>query len=315
MFPIVEARFLAPDVKLFRIEAPRVARKRLAGQFVIVRIQEEGERIPLTIADSSAADGTVTLIVQGVGKTTKQMNRLSRGDALLDLVGPLGKPTEVERFGTVAMVGGGVGTAIAWPSAVALQQAGNRVISIVGARTSDLLILEDEMKAVSDLLNVVVGKTVTIDELFEEEGFDAVFIATGAGLPRFLGVPGEHLNGVCSANEFLTRVNLMKAWPVEPDPRLRIRNAARRGHRGGRHLGQPDRAVLDAGPRHDPQGLHRGEPGNAPHLEERRLRGRRHRDRSGHRDPRHGSGEEGRPLRGRLPALGGVGGPGSWVAG
>jgi len=154
MFPIFEARFLAPDVKLFRIEAPRVARKRLAGQFVIVRIHEEGERIPLTIADSSAADGTVTLIVQGVGKTTKRMNRLEAGDALLDLVGPLGKPTEVERFGTVAVVGGGVGTAIAYPSAVALQQAGNRVISIVGARTSDLLILEDEMKAVSDLLIV-----------------------------------------------------------------------------------------------------------------------------------------------------------------
>ncbi|MFL6198161.1 MAG: sulfide/dihydroorotate dehydrogenase-like FAD/NAD-binding protein [Thermoanaerobaculia bacterium] len=154
MFPIVEARFLAPDVKLFRIEAPRVARKRLAGQFVIVRIQEEGERIPLTLADSSAADGTVTLIVQGVGKTTKRMNRLEAGDALLDLVGPLGKPTEVERFGTVAVVGGGVGTAIAYPSAVALQQAGNRVISIVGARTSGLLILEDEMRAVSDLLIV-----------------------------------------------------------------------------------------------------------------------------------------------------------------
>lgn len=154
MFPIVEARFLAPDVKLFRIEAPRVARKRLAGQFVIVRIHEEGERIPLTIADSSLADGTVTLIVQGVGKTTKLMNRLGRGDALLDLVGPLGKPTEIERFGTVAVVGGGVGTAIAYPSAVALKKAGNRVVSILGARTADLLILEEEMNAVSDLLIV-----------------------------------------------------------------------------------------------------------------------------------------------------------------
>jgi len=154
MFPIVEARFLSPDVKLFRIEAPRVARKRLAGQFVIVRIHEEGERIPLTIADSSIEDGTVTLIVQGVGKTTKLMNRLSAGDALLDLAGPLGKPTEIERFGTVAVVGGGVGTAIAYPIAVALEQAGNRVISILGARTSNLLILEDELSAVSDLLIV-----------------------------------------------------------------------------------------------------------------------------------------------------------------
>ena len=154
MFPIVEARFLAPDVKLFRIEAPRVARKRQAGQFVIVRVHEEGERIPLTIADSSLDDGTVTLIVQGVGKTTKRMNRLEKGDALLDLVGPLGKATEIERFGTVAVVGGGVGTAIAYPSAVALKKAGNRVISIVGARSWDLLILEEEMNAVSDLLIV-----------------------------------------------------------------------------------------------------------------------------------------------------------------
>jgi ferredoxin/flavodoxin---NADP+ reductase len=154
MFPILEARFLAPDVKLFRIAAPRVARKRRPGQFVIVRVHEEGERIPLTIADSSTADGTVTLIVQGIGKTTKLMNRLQAGDALLDLVGPLGKPTEVERFGTVAVVGGGVGAAIAYPSAVALKQAGNRVVTILGVRSWDLLVLEEELGAVSDLLIV-----------------------------------------------------------------------------------------------------------------------------------------------------------------
>jgi ferredoxin/flavodoxin---NADP+ reductase len=154
MFPILEARFLAPDVKLFRIAAPRIARKRRPGQFVIVRVHEEGERIPLTIADSSTADGSVTLIVQGIGKTTKLMNLLDAGDALLDVVGPLGKPTEVERFGTVAVVGGGVGAAIAYPSAVALKQAGNRVITILGARSWDLLILEEELGAVSDLLIV-----------------------------------------------------------------------------------------------------------------------------------------------------------------
>ncbi len=154
MFPIVEARFLAPDVKLFRIEAPRVARKRKPGQFVIVRIHEEGERIPLTIADSSTEDETVTLIVQGIGKTTKLMNLLEAGDSLLDLVGPLGRPTDVERFGTVVVVGGGVGAAIAYPSAVALKKAGNRVITILGARSRDLLILEEELGAVSDLLIV-----------------------------------------------------------------------------------------------------------------------------------------------------------------
>ena len=205
MFPIVEARFLAPDVKLFRIEAPRVARKRLAGQFVIVRIHEEGERIPLTIADSSTEDGTVTLIVQGVGKTTKQMNRLEAGDALLDLVGPLGKPTEVERFGTVVIVGGGVGTAIAWPSAVALQQEGNRVISILGARTADLLILEEEMSAVSDLLIVTTDDgsrglhgfvTQALAERIAAEPIDRVYaigpipmMKAVAEVTRPLGIP------------------------------------------------------------------------------------------------------------------------------
>ena len=153
MFPIVEARFLAPEVKLFRIAAPRIAKKRRAGQFVIVRLHQDGERIPLTIA-GSAADGTITLIVQGVGKTTKLMNRLVAGDSVLDVAGPLGRPSEVELFGTVAVLGGGVGTAIAYPTAVALQQAGNRVIGILGARTRSLLILEAEMGAVCDRLLV-----------------------------------------------------------------------------------------------------------------------------------------------------------------
>ena len=128
MFPIVEARFLAPQVKLFRLTAPRIARKRQAGQFVIVRLHEQGERIPLTIAGSDPEAGTITLIVQGIGKTTKLLNCLEVGDALLDVVGPLGQPSEVERFGTVAVVGGGVGTAIAYPTAVAFKAAGNRVL-------------------------------------------------------------------------------------------------------------------------------------------------------------------------------------------
>jgi ferredoxin--NADP+ reductase len=153
-FPIVEARFLAPEVKLLRIRAPRIARKRQAGQFVIVRLHERGERIPLTIAGSSAAEGTITLIVQGIGKTTKLMNLLAAGDEILDVVGPLGQPSEVALFGTVAVVGGGVGTAIAYPTAVAFKEAGNRVVGILGARTRELLILEQEMGAVCDRLIV-----------------------------------------------------------------------------------------------------------------------------------------------------------------
>jgi len=165
MFEILEARFLAPDVKLFRIQAPRVARKRQAGQFVILRIHDRGERIPITIADSSAQRGDITIVVQGIGKTTKLLNRLEAGDEVRDVVGPLGKPSEVENFGTACVIGGGVGAAIAYPTAVALKKAGNRVVSILGGRTRDLVVLEDELRAASDALYVT-----TDDGSYGEKG-------------------------------------------------------------------------------------------------------------------------------------------------
>ena len=154
MYLIHEARFLAPDVKLFRIEAPRVARKRRAGQFVILRVHDQGERIPITIADSDAERGDITIVVQGIGKTTKLLNSLETGDSILDVVGPLGKPSEVEDFGTAVVIGGGVGAAIAYPTAVALKNAGNRVISILGGRNRELVVLEDEIRAASDVVYV-----------------------------------------------------------------------------------------------------------------------------------------------------------------
>jgi ferredoxin--NADP+ reductase len=154
MFQIVEAKFLAPDIKRFVIEAPRIARKRQAGQFVIVRVYSRGERIPLTIADGDPVRGTITLIVQGIGKTTKLMNMLGPGDALLDVVGPLGKPSEVKNFGTVVVIGGGVGAAIAYPTARALHEAGNHVIAILGGRSRDLVILEPEIRAISDEVHI-----------------------------------------------------------------------------------------------------------------------------------------------------------------
>jgi ferredoxin--NADP+ reductase len=147
MFRIRSAEFLAPEVKRFEVDAPRIARKQQPGQFVIVRVYDHGERIPLTIADSDGAKGAITLIVQGIGKTTKLMNSLEAGDALLDVVGPLGRASEVERFGTAVVIGGGVGAAIAYPTARALRNAGNRVIVVLGARTGALLILEAEMRA------------------------------------------------------------------------------------------------------------------------------------------------------------------------
>lgn len=166
MFAIQEARQLAPHIKLFRIEAPRIARKRQAGQFVIVRVHDHGERIPLTIADSDIESGTITIVVQGAGKTTKLLNRLTTGDTILDVVGPLGMPSEVKLFGTVVVIGGGVGTAIALPTAVAMHQAGNHVISIIGAKTKEFVILEDEVRAASDELFVM-----TDDGSCGEHGF------------------------------------------------------------------------------------------------------------------------------------------------
>ncbi len=150
MYKILSAKFIAPDIKHFTIEAPKIAIKRRAGQFVIVRINDLGERIPLTIADSNIEEGTIDLIVQGIGKTTKALNTLEAGDYILDVVGPLGKPSHIENFGTAVSIGGGVGTAIAYPTAVALKQAGNHTISIIGGRTKDFVILENEMKKVCD---------------------------------------------------------------------------------------------------------------------------------------------------------------------
>ena len=154
MFPILDARFLAPGIKRFVIKAPRIALKQRAGQFIILRLNEHGERIPITIESSDAASGTIRIVVQSAGKTTLELNALRAGDAILDVVGPLGKPSEVKTFGTVVVIGGGVGAAMAYPTAVALKRAGNRVISILGARSRELVILEDEMGEVSDTLMV-----------------------------------------------------------------------------------------------------------------------------------------------------------------
>lgn len=150
VYKIQFAAFLAPDVKKFVIEAPRIAAKQKSGQFVIVRLDETGERIPLTIVQGDQDRGTITLIVQGIGKTTKEMNQLKTGDTILDVVGPLGHPSDIEYFGTAVTIGGGVGTAIAFPTAVSLKKAGNHTISIIGARTKGLVILEDEMRAIAD---------------------------------------------------------------------------------------------------------------------------------------------------------------------
>ncbi|MGZ8868988.1 MAG: sulfide/dihydroorotate dehydrogenase-like FAD/NAD-binding protein, partial [Thermoanaerobaculia bacterium] len=173
MFRIVSAQTLAPGVKQFEIEAPRIAKKQQAGQFVIIRIHDAGERIPLTIKSSNRERGTITLVVQAIGKTTSLLNELGKGDAILDVAGPLGKPSEIEKYGRCVVIGGGVGTAIALPTAQALKDAGNEVTAILGARTKDLLILEKELREASHELFIMTddgsygGKGLVTDKLLE----------------------------------------------------------------------------------------------------------------------------------------------------
>lgn len=157
MHKIIQAEWLAPNIRRLQVHAPRVARKQQPGQFVIARVHDHGERIPLTIAAADADAGTITLIVQTVGKTTDLLNHLEAGQFILDVVGPLGEPSDVRQYGTVVVIGGGVGTAIAYPTAKAMHEAGNRVTSILGARTAELVILEDELRAVSDELIVTTN--------------------------------------------------------------------------------------------------------------------------------------------------------------
>ena len=154
MFKIVRKEVLNPSVKLMEIEAPFVARKAEPGQFIIFRINEEGERIPLTIADYDRKKGTVTIIFQEVGKSTRMLGQMKEGDEILDFVGPLGVASHLENYKKVAVIGGGLGTAIAYPQAKKLHSLGAEVDSIIGFRSKDLIILEDEMRQASTRLFV-----------------------------------------------------------------------------------------------------------------------------------------------------------------
>jgi ferredoxin/flavodoxin---NADP+ reductase len=152
VFLIRDAHELAPSVKRFWVEAPRVAQHWHPGQFVIVRVDIDGERIPLTIVDANEDEGTICLIVQAVGATTEAINRLEAGDSLTDVVGPLGTPSAIDKPGNVVVIGGGVGTAIAYPVARALHEAGSRVRAIIGARSRPNMILEAELSAVCEVV-------------------------------------------------------------------------------------------------------------------------------------------------------------------
>ncbi len=215
MFKIKKKEVLTPEIKLFVVHAPYIATKVQPGQFVVLRICEEGERIPLTVADFNRTVGELTIIFQEVGKTTKHLGTLEEGDTILDLVGPLGKPSEIEDYGKVACVGGGIGIAPVYPIARALKQAGNYVISIIGSRTKDLLILEKEMSEVSDELHVTTddgsyGKkgfvTQELERLINEgHKFDyAIGIGPVPMMKAFAGVVGKYgIKGVVSLNPIM----------------------------------------------------------------------------------------------------------------
>lgn len=191
MYKILLREDLAPKVHLFKVTAPAVARKAQAGQFVVIRIDERGERIPLTIADWDRDEGTITIVFMEVGTTTARLALLKAGDAIADFVGPLGVPTHVEKFGTVVCAAGGVGVALIAPVARELKNAGNKIISILGARSKDLIFWEDHLRSFSDQLIVTTddgsyGRKGVVTEPLKEvlEGGDKVdrVVAIGPGI-------------------------------------------------------------------------------------------------------------------------------------
>lgn len=154
MYKIVAMQTLAPQTKLVKIYAPELAKKAQAGQFVILRVDEKGERIPLTLVDWEPKNGTITLIFQEVGVSTKKFGALGINEELYDVVGPLGNPSDIKNYGTAVIIGGGYGTALCLPIAKTLKEAGNKVISIIGARNEKLLILEKEMRRICDEVHI-----------------------------------------------------------------------------------------------------------------------------------------------------------------
>ena len=191
MYEILLRQDLVPDIHLFKVAAPNVAKKAQAGQFVVIRVDEKGERIPLTIADWDREEGSITIVFMEVGTTTHRLALLKAGDSIADFIGPLGLPTHIEKFGTVVCVAGGFAVATIMPIARAMRAAGNRVVSIMGARNKDLIFWEDELRSVSDQLIVTTDDgsyarkglvTGPLQELLEGDGKIDRVIAIGPSI-------------------------------------------------------------------------------------------------------------------------------------
>jgi ferredoxin--NADP+ reductase len=204
MFKILKKEELSDLVILFEIQAKDIARKAKAGNFFVLRIHEQGERIPLTIADFDREKGTITTVFQKVGKTTHHLGTLNEGDFILDVIGPLGMPSHIENFGKVVCVGGGVGIAPMYPIARSLKEAGNIVISIIGARMKNLIFWEDKMRSVSDELIITTDDgsygrkavvTIPLDEhLREEKDIVRVYAIGPAIMMKFVCITTQKHN-------------------------------------------------------------------------------------------------------------------------
>lgn len=203
MNKIIQKKILSENVVQLVIEAPLIARARKAGHFVIVKVGQYGERIPLTIADADSQAGTITLIIQNVGKSSRKITALNEGDSITDLVGPLGKATHIENFGTVVCACGGVGTAPMLPIAEAMKAAGNRVITVLAARTKDLIILEDEMRRISDKVVITTDDgsygqkglvTHGVEQIIEEEKVDLCVTIGPAIMMKFVSLLTKKYN-------------------------------------------------------------------------------------------------------------------------
>jgi len=194
MNKITEKEFFSENVAKIVVEAPEIAKSRKAGHFVIIRLDEKGERIPLTIADADIEKGTITLVVQRVGVTSAKMLAMNVGDEILDLVGPLGKATHIEQVGTVLCAGGGVGSAPLLPIVKAMKEAGNRVITVIAGRTKELVILKDEMRKYSDEVIIMTddgsyGKkglvTAGMEEVIQREKVNLAVVIGPAIMMKF----------------------------------------------------------------------------------------------------------------------------------
>ncbi|MCH5319513.1 MAG: sulfide/dihydroorotate dehydrogenase-like FAD/NAD-binding protein [Paramuribaculum sp.] len=214
MFKIVEKEHFSENVVKMIVEAPMIARSRRPGHFVIVRTGEGGERIPLTIADADISKGTITLVIQAVGESTRKICALETGDSFTDVVGPLGKATHIEKVGTVVCCGGGVGVAPLLPIIKAMKQAGNRVVSVLAARTKDLIILEDQVKEWSDELVIMTDDgsygrkglvTNGVESVIKSEKVDLVVTIGPAIMMKFVSLltADYKIPTMCSLNTIM----------------------------------------------------------------------------------------------------------------